>query len=188
MLLEWLSRVRGRLGGSALARALRRLGLRELVLGPYERAILRRGTHRLRVAGQLVRFAVADRAELAWLDWFRRIEGPFVDRLLRALRPGEVLFDVGANVGVVSVLAAVVGRPAGVAVHAFEPQKELAERIAANARLNGCTHSIRVHALALGRQRGRLPLYPHADNPGAASLVPGAWHRAEPRWVPVERG
>ncbi|GIW73113.1 MAG: hypothetical protein KatS3mg102_2655 [Planctomycetota bacterium] len=188
MVIETMSRLRGRVAGSVLARVLRRLGLRDLVMRPYERAILRRGWHGLEVAGRTVRFQVAGPAEVTCLDWFWALEGPLVERLLRALQPGDVLFDVGANLGVISVIAAMDGRPRGVTIHAFEPQQELAERIPLHARLNGCEDNLHVHPVALGQQPGQALLFPHAVNRGAASMVPGEHHRGAPRWVSVERG
>lgn len=86
----------------------------------------------------------------------------------RALRPGDVFLDVGANIGVVSMYAAAAVGPSG-AVHSFEPQKNLAGMIEESARLNGFTN-VTVHPVGLSDQDATLQLHVPADNPGAASL------------------
>jgi len=50
------------------------------------------------------------------------------------LSPGDVVFDVGANIGLYSVTA--LAKP-GVTVYAFEPDLKVANRIKENQRLNG---------------------------------------------------
>jgi FkbM family methyltransferase len=66
---------------------------------------------------------------------------------LRAyLRAGDHVLDVGANVGIYTVLAAARVGPRG-SVDALEPQEAAAARIEAQASLNGL-HNIRVHRYA----------------------------------------
>jgi precorrin-6B methylase 2 len=43
----------------------------------------------------------------------------FIRRLIDSLRPGDIFYDVGANIGVIS-LAAGIARPSAT-IHAFEP-------------------------------------------------------------------
>ena len=58
-----------------------------------------------------------------------------VDVILSCLLPGDVLIDVGANIGAMSIPALRnVGRRGG--VYAFEPQHHLSNILAANAALN----------------------------------------------------
>jgi FkbM family methyltransferase len=63
------------------------------------------------------------------------------------LRAGMTFFDVGANVGFLSVLAARKVGPSG-QVHCFEPLPQNAELIRCNAGLNDCQNII-VHEMAL---------------------------------------
>ena len=66
--------------------------------------------------------------------------------LLDFLRPGD-LFDVGANVGVYSLLACTV---AGTQVVAFEPGRLAYERLHENIALNSLTQRVRTVMAAAG--------------------------------------
>jgi FkbM family methyltransferase len=69
--------------------------------------------------------------------------------LARFVRPGMCVYDVGANVGFFSVLAARLTGPAG-RVIAFEPLASNARQIEHNAGLNGFGHiSVRQQALGI---------------------------------------
>lgn len=65
----------------------------------------------------------------------------------QVLRPGMTVIDVGAHVGVWSLLAGYLVGPAGV-VHAIEPQSECVAIIEQNATLNGLSH-LETYELAL---------------------------------------
>lgn len=66
---------------------------------------------------------------------------------VNCLRPGDTCYDVGANVGFFSILAAREVGPAGY-VHCFEPLPANADQISHNAKLNGF-EQITVHQVAL---------------------------------------
>jgi FkbM family methyltransferase len=66
---------------------------------------------------------------------------------------GMTVYDVGANVGFYSIIAAHLAGPAGRVV-AFDPLRQNAEMIEHNARLNHFTH-ISVHEIALGNDDGK---------------------------------
>jgi FkbM family methyltransferase len=78
---------------------------------------------------------------------------PGVQRALASLaRPGMTIYDIGANVGFFSVLAAhLVG--SGGRVISFEPVPENAEQVRRNAQLNDFRH-ISVRREALGASHG----------------------------------
>jgi FkbM family methyltransferase len=63
------------------------------------------------------------------------LEGSVQEALVRHLGPGDVVYDVGANLGFFSLVAARLVGPDGRVV-AFEPAPENAEAIRRNARLN----------------------------------------------------
>jgi FkbM family methyltransferase len=73
--------------------------------------------------------------------------------LSRLLKPGMTAFDVGANVGFTTVLAAKCISPGGRVV-CFEPLAANAELIAHNAGLNGFAECVEVRGEALGRADG----------------------------------
>lgn len=91
--------------------------------------------------------------------------------LLRELRPDSVLFDIGANVGVVT-LAAASRSPLGI-IHSFEPWPLHLERLSANILLNGF-RNIHVNAFALGKKKHTGVLHViDPVNTGMATLYPG---------------
>jgi FkbM family methyltransferase len=79
---------------------------------------------------------------------------PDEQALLQAkLGPGDVFYDIGANIGFFSTLAGRLVGPTG-RVFAFEPFSLSADRAEANAALNGFQH-VTVVRVAVGRRPGR---------------------------------
>jgi FkbM family methyltransferase len=74
--------------------------------------------------------------------------------LANHLAAGDVFYDIGANIGFHSTLAARLVGPTG-RVYAFEPHQESADAAAANAARNGFSH-VSVMAAAVSRSEGRL--------------------------------
>src|SRR5215831_453940 len=75
--------------------------------------------------------------------------------LLRYLRPEDNFLDVGANVGVYTILAsAVVTRGE---IHAFEPSTQTRLRFQENIRINGLTN-VHLHPVAIYDSFGRMRL------------------------------
>lgn len=89
---------------------------------------------------------------------------------LRLLRPHAVAVDIGANVGVWSLLA--VERHPDVQVHAFEPVPALAERLRRHVALNGLrADAIVTNVTAVAAENGVAPFFVnHTSNTGASSL------------------
>jgi len=183
-----MQRVRQVLAGSWLGRLLHRTGLGKPVLARYERAVLRDGKHVLIARNQRFTFAIHDRMEITRVDMFVRSEGELMGRILGSIRPEDVVFDVGANIGMVSVVVAASTREMGVTVHAFEPNPETARRARRNADLNRCDN-ISVHNLALGRESGFAKLYTRSGGSrGTDSMIPSGESRARSLDVAVEQG
>jgi FkbM family methyltransferase len=78
---------------------------------------------------------------------------------------GSVLYDVGANVGVYSIYAAIAR---GCVVHAFEPDAANFALLCRNVRLNGLSGKLTPHCLALSDAEG-LGLLDCAAADGGAS-------------------
>jgi FkbM family methyltransferase len=112
------------------------------------------------------------------LQWNLLLQGFFereVNAFIRsALKPGEVFFDIGANVGCYTLQAAGLVGPQG-RVFSFEPDPQVFEILQANIGLNSLAQ---VHALnlALGNRAGTLPFYRAAAGPFANAL--GSVHRS----------
>ncbi len=160
MLLKGLDWVRRWLARGPLRAPLRATGIIQLGRRVYNRRIISRGEHRARVVGHRLRFVVTTGDEIRQIDG-QFEEDAFLRRMLDALRGGDVLYDVGANIGVVSLLAASHAQGeglAGVSVHSFEPEPRTAARLRENVRLNGFG-GITVHEMGLGATSARIPLF-----------------------------
>lgn len=89
------------------------------------------------------------------------------------VRPGAICFDVGANIGSVTVHLANCAGPAG-RVHAFEPCPPVLARLRENVQRNHMESRIAIHEIALGDHVGTATMRfacPEAANQGMASIV-----------------
>jgi FkbM family methyltransferase len=133
------------------------------------RAVLRRGYYwwarpadgilKLQIAGVAVQFHVHNPEELRVLESAGGAGGEqrVLEALVRFLRPGDVVYDVGGNVGLFSaVLAKTIG-PGGVLV-AFEPQAQNFTHLQENLKLNGLIN-FHCYRKALGDRSGQATLY-----------------------------
>lgn len=102
-----------------------------------------------------LRIYYGDRKRAAAMD---RLYGNFV-------RPGDLVFDVGAHVGdrVASF------RRLGADVVAVEPQGAM---VRALRLLYGRSKSVAIEPVAVGRVAGRVPMQINADNPTVSSVSP----------------
>jgi FkbM family methyltransferase len=107
------------------------------------------------------------------------------DYLKRNVRPGDIVLDVGANVGYISAHSAACAGSTG-EVHGFEPLGECFARLERLRELNPRIRFI-FNNVALGEKEGSLPIAynPQGDSRNA-SLVPGK-HSGQIRQVPVRR-
>jgi len=92
--------------------------------------------------------------------------------IARRVHPGMVVADVGANLGYFTALMADLVGPEG-AVHAFEPNPAMAERLRRNLAINGFARRATVHADPLSDRDGEaVQLVVHPQFPSAAFIVP----------------
>ena len=88
----------------------------------------------------------------------------------RVLKPGDIVCDVGANIGVLSLSAAKVVGDAG-KVYAFEPARKIYEILRFNIALNHFTHVVPEN-FALGSRSQEGIIYAEENiNRGASSMV-----------------
>ena len=76
----------------------------------------------------------------------------------RIVRPGDVVFDIGANFGWFTTLFARWVGPSG-RVHGFEPVPFIHELAAETVKLNGMESRVKLNRLALGRSDGELTVH-----------------------------
>lgn len=89
--------------------------------------------------------------------WFHKV---IVPRYLRRMKPGRVVIDCGANVGLFTTLFA----RTGATVYAFEPHPAAFERLKAATRDFPNVQCIQA---AVGVEPGRAKLYLHPDKVGS---------------------
>lgn len=93
-------------------------------------------------------------------------EQDFLEELIGSLRPDDVLYDVGACIGLYSLHAAHHCRK----VYAFEPDPGFLRRIARNIQLNGVTN-ITVFPLAVSDRSGEVSLFTDGVDGRSPSLA-----------------
>lgn len=132
---------------------VRRLGLQRILSALYYR--INRppdGIWRLCLLGTCGAFAVRTAWQLRWLESVQvgTDLDPDLEALMTAVRPGDVVYDIGANMGLFSImLGHRVG--AGGRVVSFEPQSEVFAHLKTNIRLNGL-ENVRAFQKALGAE------------------------------------
>lgn len=100
-------------------------------------------------------------SELSRQIYYKHFEYIERDFLNRFLRPGDIFVDVGANIGLFSLLAAKrIGK--GGQVHSFEPTPETMARLKDNVQLNDLAN-VQCHPLALSDRAETLKLTRSTD-------------------------
>jgi FkbM family methyltransferase len=87
----------------------------------------------------------------------------------RLVRPGDTVIDVGANIGMVTLLLSELVGPRGV-VHAFEPNPRVLASLRATVARNASANVV-VHGVALGEHDDTLHMHVPNGNAGMGSLV-----------------
>jgi FkbM family methyltransferase len=106
------------------------------------------------VRRQDLRFALDTRCGIdRWIYYLGTYERADTRLMLRMLRPGWVVLDVGANIGWYTLMAAKALAGTG-AVHAFEPAPEEFARLSRNLALNGFPN-VTLHEQALSDSAGQ---------------------------------
>jgi len=186
-----IQRLRQVLAGSSLEAGLRALGLGRPLLALHERRVLARGREGVNAYGFRLAFLTRTKAELTRVDMVGRDERELIERFLACLRRDDVVYDVGANIGVLSVLAALqLDRLGGGQVLAIEANPVIADAAAHNLALNATAAvSTRVIAAALGDAPGEGRLLIAGDGAeGKHRLTDQGTAAAETIRVPLQRG
>ena len=133
------------------------------LVGPYDGFIWSRGPLGVRIlapsndyVGRVVYFSGDLDPKITW-------------QCRRLVRPGDTVLDIGANVGLVTMILSRLVGSAG-AVHAFEPNPILHRMLDQTIPANGATN-VTLHRCALGETPGELTLTVPRGNTGGASLV-----------------
>lgn len=111
------------------------------------------------------------------------IEPEDVRFFLSLLEPGMTVFDMGANLGMYTVLAARRVRANG-SVHAFEPTPEVASRFKQNVAINGLANVV-VNQKAVAAAEGTATLHLQAGS-DLNTLAPGTGTPIEVQTVTLD--
>lgn len=104
-----------------------------------------------------------------WLVYYS-IEKDLRRTLYSLVRPGDVVLDVGSNIGEILLNFARIAGPAGRAI-GFEANPETCQRCRSNIALNRF-ENVEVHAVGVGSKEGELHLGHRSDsNSGADSFM-----------------
>jgi FkbM family methyltransferase len=137
------------------SRTLRALGLGVVAREWYWRAAQQRhGVISVKVAGIRCQFRVRNADELRAVEKEVLGERKPLEVILSYLGPGDVVYEVGAGAGGVTLFLA----KAGAKVFAFEPSTGNRTRLVENLRLNQVS-SVHVFATALGECDQEIPFY-----------------------------
>lgn len=128
-----------------------------------------RGVHELSVDGASARFHVDNRKEAEKLTRNYKSELVVYRDLLSSIEPGDVFWDVGANIGSYTCLVADV---VNTRVVAFEPSPENADELRRNVEINGL--DVEVYEYALSDSEGSVKLRPYlpGGDPGVGLHKP----------------
>ncbi len=108
--------------------------------------------------GQPLTFAIEARREIQRVFGVDE-EADLVQQMRPELTHNDVVYDIGANIGVISLLTAMHGNNTVTAVHSFEPEPRNHAQLLRNIALNNQSHIITAHQLALGADNGNVALH-----------------------------
>ncbi|MGH7131746.1 MAG: FkbM family methyltransferase [Phycisphaerales bacterium] len=157
-MIRLMQSIKLRLHGTKLRGVLKRTGILDFGRGIYNRRIIASGHHEAKILGQELRFAVTSPDEILEIDGLFG-EHEFLQRILDTVRENDVFHDIGANIGLVSLLVARKHAGRALRAHAFEPEPRNADRVRANIRANGLESQVFVEACGVGSSSGTLKLF-----------------------------
>jgi len=124
----------------------------------------------VKVAGITCKFYVHTAGELRLLESLIYKERYSLEQIILILHPGDVVYDIGASVGLYGILLAkAIGKNGQVI--AFEPEKESFQRLRENLRVNGL-RNIHLFQKALGERSEQAKLYAGEDGKWCSLVSP----------------
>jgi len=151
--VEALNQVAHRVYGSRLRLALKRTGIYAVLYGSYQRVLARlyrSDSRTIEIAGATARLWTEAPPEIVSVLHTVEKEQAILEAFVDDVRPDDVVWDVGANLGVFATLAA----DRGADVIALEPHPPTARRCLENTELSAATDRVTVLPLALGATEG----------------------------------
>jgi FkbM family methyltransferase len=122
-----------------------------------------------------------------YLYWLNEYEPESVNYFCEMSKKSKVIFDIGANDGIYSILASLVNPSAK--IYAFEPGEHIRKICEQNIVLNSDTiKNVEIIPFALSDVVGRLPFYNSSADSGTSSLSPDFRSNTERVEVEVTTG
>jgi FkbM family methyltransferase len=120
------------------------------------------------VASRGLRFTLQCENWITQYRWqtFNTKEPETLDWVDRWVRDGDTVFDIGANIGVYTIYAAL--RHPTARIIAFEPEYANAHLLRDNLLANSLQERVAVYSVAVGNRSGLSHLHLHDVTPGAA--------------------
>ncbi len=115
--------------------------------------------------------------------YYERYASAIVHALRELLRHGDTVFDVGANIGYLSAVAADAVGPTG-QVHCFEPIPNNFRKLRRLAQINPGYHIV-VNQVAVGEQKGNVKIQMSLTNIDSHTMVPHLGD-ADDMWATLE--
>jgi FkbM family methyltransferase len=142
-------------------------------------------SNEVKVDGFTIRFDPRDRFIAKKLFLYEEYEKYELQRLCSCAKPGDVVLDIGANIGVYTLYLSRAVGPKGHVV-AVEPDPENLSILRDNIKLNGCDN-VTILPCAFGASSGWVNLFQDDKNRGRLSLTDLARSGRSVR-VPIVRG
>jgi FkbM family methyltransferase len=86
-------------------------------------------------------------------------EESLLEKLFDNIHDGDQVYDVGANIGVISTLLAKHKNSVNVKIASFEPEPRNFSQLKKNIVLNGLEGKVVPHQMALGKEKGSIGLF-----------------------------
>jgi FkbM family methyltransferase len=167
-----------------LVSALGRLGLAETLRDyHYQSVVQADGIYYSSLFGIQAAFRAQNPRDLSRVESTLSTEMRILEIVMRSLGAGDVFLDIGANVGVYTILSARTVGEAGRVV-AFEPASQHFNRLQENLSLNGL-NNVRPFRVALGEAEGTGRLYVKGT-PSPSLLAPEGRIEGSAEYEPVE--
>lgn len=122
------------------------------------RLLNRDTTLNVTLLGQPLQFAIEARREIKRVFGVDE-EADLIEQMRPVLQGSDVVYDIGANIGVISLLTALHNNQLVSAVHSFEPEPRNFRQLKKNITLNGQENRITPHQIALGSENGKVALH-----------------------------
>jgi len=108
--------------------------------------------------GQSVRLGIAAPREIRRAKEIGT-ETELVELMRRTISTGDTIFDIGANIGLISLLMAKHENGLDSTVHCFEPEPRNFKQLNQNIELNQLLGRLHAHQIALGAENGTVNLH-----------------------------